>query len=113
MGYPLVNVHVQMLDYQLDGSETIDNATAMKVCGEKAIREFCAGQSIALLEPSMSVEFRVESDAFGSVVADVSSVRRGEVLDVSVEGREKVAQAIVPLKEMIGYRFVVVVVVCC
>lgn len=98
-----MNIRVELLSFQVEG-DAAESATALRVCGEKVVREFCKGQPLAILEPAMQVEFRTEGESFGALVADVSSARRGEVCEVSVEGREKIAHAVVPLKEMIGYK---------
>lgn len=108
MGFPIVNLDVMLLEWHTEG-DLNEAVTALRVCGEKIVRRFAESQApLALLEPAMQVEFRVEEGAFGAVMADVSSARRGEVEQVSLEGREKVAHATVPLKEMIGYRYTTV-----
>lgn len=98
-GFPLVNIDVELLEWRSED----ESGTAVKVCAEKLIREFCSQTRLAVLEPTMAVEIRSEAESFGGVIADITSARRGEVLEVEVEGLEKVAKAVVPLKEMIGY----------
>lgn len=98
-GFPLVNVEVEILDWRTED----ETGNAIKVCAEKLIREFCSQCALAVLEPTMAVQVRSETDTFGSVIADITSGRRGEVLEIEVEGRDKIAKALVPLKEMIGY----------
>lgn len=61
MGFPVVNLGVELLSWKLEGDST-EAASALRVCGEKIVRDFCSQQTapLAILEPSMSVEFRVE-----------------------------------------------------
>lgn len=105
-GYPLVNIGAEVLAWNVEGdsSGAGDWGTVLRVCAERALRSvWHDDEQFAVLEPAMTVEVRVENDFFGPVGADLTSARRGVISEVRVEGREKVAMATVPLKEMIGY----------
>lgn len=103
-GYPIVNIGLEVLEWKTEGDIGGDSGIALKVCAEKAVRQVWSNlEDYVTLEPAMQVEVRTESDTFGTVTSDIVSGRRGVVSDVRIEGREKVGQALVPLKEMIGY----------
>ena len=106
-GHPLINIGAIVNSYSVEGdtSGAGDWGTVLRVCAEKAVRKVWGtdDSQLVTLEPAMKVEVRVESECFGSVSADLTSARRGFISEVSIQGRDKIAVAIVPLKEMIGY----------
>ena len=61
--------------------------------------------SLSILHPIMAVEISVPQEHFGNVLSDIANVRKGNIKSV-VEGhnsKEKIIQAEVPLKAIIGY----------
>jgi elongation factor G len=104
-GYPMVNIGANLLEWDVEGDvQSGDFGIVLKVCAEKAVREvFNNDEDFSVLEPAMLVEIRTENDVFGSISSDLASARRGIISNVRLEDQEKVATAVVPLKEMIGY----------
>lgn len=99
-GYPVVDVHVALVDgsyHPVDSSEL-----AFKMAGSLGIQESMKRAHPVLLEPVMKVEVATPDDFFGDVLSDVSS-RRGHVQDVDHRGHLRVITAHIPLAEMFGY----------
>jgi elongation factor G len=99
-GYPVIDVHVDVLDgsyHDVDSNEnafTMASIFAMKDAFKKA-------KSI-LLEPIMAVEVSTPDDYQGDVMGDLNR-RRGQIQNMETKGHLAVIRANVPLKEMFGY----------
>ena len=98
-GYPMVDVHVELIDALPRGRSS---EVAFKIAGSMALREAAKRASPTLLEPVMAVEVVVPKDFVGTVVGDLTSARPhrrhgGPRLD------HEVVTAQVPLSEMFGY----------
>jgi elongation factor G len=99
-GYPVVDVHVQLVDgsyHEVDSSER-----AFKIAGSMAFKEAMKRAKPKLLEPIMAVEVVTPEDYLGDVIANISS-RRGRVENMEQRGNARVVRARVPLAEMFGY----------
>jgi elongation factor G len=100
-GYPMVDVHVELIDgsyHEVDSSEV-----AFKIAGSMALKEAAKRASPTLLEPVMAVEVVVPKDYVGTVVGDLTS-RRGRIGGMEARGATtEVVTAQVPLSEMFGY----------
>ncbi len=99
-GYPVVDVHVKLLDgsfHTVDSSEM-----AFSIAGSMAFQEAVRRAAPVILEPIMAVEITVPSEYMGGVIGDVNA-RRGHITSVlQVHGLEQI-RAEVPLAEMFGY----------
>jgi elongation factor G len=99
-GYPVVDVHVQVVDgsyHDVDSSEM-----AFETAGSIGMREALNKASPVLLEPIMKLEAVTPEDYFGDILGDINS-RRGTVHGSEMRGNTRVITAMVPLAEMFGY----------
>jgi elongation factor G len=100
LGYPLINVKVDLLDgsyHEVDSSEM-----AFKFAGSIAVKEAVKKATPIILEPVMKVDLTVPPDYMGAVIGDITS-RRGRVADIDERNEAKYIQAHLPLGEMFGY----------
>ena len=82
-GYPVMDVHVQLVDgstHPVDSSEM-----AFRMAGIEGMRKAMAHADAVMLEPVMKVEVRTPDQFFGDVLGDINS-RRGQVQDVETFG---------------------------
>ena len=101
-GYPLIDVHVNILDgsyHPVDSSEM-----AFKVAGSMALKEAARKAGVSLLEPIMKVEITTPDENMGDVIGDITS-RRGTIaeLDSSSLSNFTKINANIPLAELFGY----------
>ena len=99
-GYPVVDVHVRLVDgqcHEVDSSER-----SFKIAGSLGMREALRMASCVLLEPVMNVEVVTPEDFVGGVQGDLNS-RRGRLTGVEVRSGAQVITAEVPLETMFGY----------
>ncbi len=99
-GYPVVDLHVQLVDgshHEVDSSEM-----AFKICASMGVKEAIKKASPRLLEPMMNVEVVTPEEFMGDVIGDINS-RRGDVLGMTPRSGSQVIEAEVPLAEMFGY----------
>ncbi len=99
-GYPVVDVHVQLIDgsyHEVDSSEM-----AFKIAGSMAVKEAVRKAGPQVLEPIMKVEVTTPSDFMGDVIGDLSS-RRGSLNGVDERSGAQIINAFVPLAQMFGY----------
>ncbi len=99
-GYPIVDVHVDILDgsyHAVDSSEI-----AFKLAGSMAFKEAAQKSGIRILEPIMRLEIETPEEHMGDIIGDISS-RRGNVVQMDVQGGEAKLKANVPLAELFGY----------
>jgi elongation factor G len=99
LGYPLMNVRATILDAELD--EQISNETALQAAGADAVHQ-ALRDNIVLLEPMMSLEVQVPEEYFGAVSSDLN-VRRAQIENVSLRGKLRVIEGLVPLARMFDY----------
>jgi elongation factor G len=99
-GYPLVDLHVDVLDgsfHAVDSSEL-----AFRIAASMALKQAAAKAGLVLLEPVMRVEVDTPEAHMGDVIGDLSS-RRGKITEVDSRGGGTRLVAHVPLAELFGY----------
>ena len=99
-GYPVVDVHVDVLGGSFHDVDSNENAFTMAAIF--AMRDGFKKASPILLEPIMGVEVSTPDDYQGDVMGDLSR-RRGQIGQMESKGNLAVIHAAVPLKEMFGY----------
>ncbi len=99
-GYPVVDVHVDLLGGSFHEVDSNENAFTMAAIF--AMRDAFKKASPILLEPIMGVEISTPDDYQGDVMGDLSR-RRGQIGEMESKGKLAVIHANVPLKEMFGY----------
>ncbi len=99
-GYPVVDLHVDLLDgsyHDVDSSEA-----AFKMASIFAMKDAFKKAGTVLLEPVMAVEVTTPEQYQGDVLGDLSR-RRGRIVNTSTKGTVNILKAEVPLAEMFGY----------
>lgn len=99
-GYPVVDVHVDLLDgsyHDVDSSEA-----AFKMAAIFAMKDAFKKAHSVLLEPVMTVEVTTPEQYQGDVLGDLSR-RRGKIVNTATKGNVNILKAEVPLAEMFGY----------
>ncbi|MGB6222806.1 elongation factor G [Haloferula sp.] len=99
-GYPVVDVHVDLLGGSFHEVDSNENAFTMAAIF--AMRDGFKKANPILLEPIMGVEVSTPDDYQGDVMGDLSR-RRGQIGEIETKGKLAVVHAAVPLKEMFGY----------
>ncbi len=99
-GYPVVDVHVDLLGGSFHEVDSNENAFTMAAIF--AMRDGFKKANPILLEPIMGVEVSTPDDYQGDVMGDLSR-RRGQIGEIVTKGKLAVVHAAVPLKEMFGY----------
>jgi len=99
-GYPVVDVHVEVLGGSFHEVDSNENAFTMAAIF--AMRDGFKKAKPILLEPIMGVEVSTPDDYQGDVMGDLSR-RRGQIGQMESKGNLAVIHANVPLKEMFGY----------
>lgn len=99
-GFPVVGVHVSLVDGSSHAVDSSDNAFQEAARG--AWRETYHKAKPILLEPVMKVEVEGPSEFHGSIVATISQ-RRGQIVGSQEEEGFSRVEAEVPLAEMFGY----------
>jgi elongation factor G len=100
-GYPVVDVHVDILDGAAHEKDSSD--LAFQLAATSAVREGLQKAKPILLEPVMRVEVYAPSGDQGDLLGDITR-RRGNIL--AIEARQDdavVLNAQVPLAELFGY----------
>ena len=99
-GYPLVDVHVDLLFgsyHEVDSSEL-----AFQTAASMAVREAAPKGRPALLEPVMKVEVVCPDDYTGDVINDFTR-RRGRLESMEQDKNLQKIHGVVPLADMFGY----------
>lgn len=99
-GYPVIDVKAAVYDgsyHEVDSSEA-----AFKIAGSKAFQEAFRKAQPILLEPIEKLEVVVPEEYMGDVIGDLNA-KRGQILEMSDRGNNKVIEANVPLASMFGY----------
>jgi elongation factor G len=99
-GFPLVDVQVAVYD----GSHHVVDSSEMsfKIAGSMALKKAVEAAHPVLLEPMMTVEIEIPTDAVGTVIGDLNA-RRGRILSVSADDHAEQINALVPLAELLTY----------
>jgi elongation factor G len=99
-GYPVIDVHVDILDGSYHEVDSNENAFTMAAIF--AMKDGFKKAKSILLEPIMAVEVSTPDDYQGDVMGDLSR-RRGHIQNTESKGKLSIVHANVPLKEMFGY----------
>jgi len=99
-GYPVIDVHVEILDGSYHDVDSNENAFTMAAIF--AMKDGFKKAKSVLLEPIMAVEVSTPDDYQGDVMGDLSR-RRGQIQNTEMKGKLSIVHANVPLKEMFGY----------
>ena len=99
----VVDVEIELYDgkfHQVDSDEA-----SFKMAGARAFRDAFEKANPALLEPVMELDIHVPADHAGTVFSDITSQRRGHVVDQTSEddGAVTVIKAHVPLAMVLTY----------
>ena len=99
-GYPVVDVHVALVDGSHHSVDSSDNA--FRAAGALAFRKAMAEGGSALLEPIMAMEATVPNDVVGDVIGDLNS-RRGRITGAVPQVSNQIVSAEVPMAEVLDY----------
>ncbi len=99
-GFPVVDVHVKLIDGGAHDTDSSDRA--FKIAGSLAMRDGLSEASPVLLEPVMAVEIVTPEEFVGPIQGDVSA-RQGHIKGVAARGSIQIFQVEVPLSKMFGY----------
>ena len=99
-GYPVIDVHVDILDGSYHEVDSNENAFTMAAIF--AMKDGFRKAGSILLEPIMAVEVSTPDDYQGDVMGDLNR-RRGQIQNIEAKGHLAIVRANVPLKEMFGY----------
>ena len=99
-GYPVIDMHIDLLD---GSSHEVDsNENAFKMAAIFAVKDALKKAKCILLEPIMAVECSTPEDYQGDIMGDLNR-RRGKILGMENRGNTAILRAEVPLAEMFGY----------
>jgi elongation factor G len=99
-GFPVVDVRVTVYDgsyHVVDSSEM-----SFKIAGSMAFKKAMETAHPILLEPIMTVEIEIPTDAVGVVMGDLTA-RRGRIQSVNANDHAEQITALVPLTELLKY----------
>ena len=100
MGYPIVNIDVTILKGDYHATDSSD--LSFNIAATMALREaFMKGKPI-LLEPIMSLEIVVPDNFLGDVISDLNA-RRGKIISIETNKKEKIITATYALARSFGY----------
>jgi elongation factor G len=99
-GYPVIDVHVNILGGSYHDVDSNENAFTM--ASIFAVKDAFKNAKCVLLEPIMAVEVSTPNDYQGDVMGDLNR-RRGQIQSMETKGNLAVIKCAVPLKEMFGY----------
>lgn len=99
-GYPVIDVHVDILGGSYHDVDSNENAFTMAAIF--GMKEAFKKAKPILLEPIMAVEVSTPEDYQGDVMGDLNR-RRGQITSIDTKGKLAVVRCSVPLKEMFGY----------
>jgi elongation factor G len=99
-GYPVIDMHIDLLD---GSSHEVDsNENAFKMAAIFAVKDALKKAKCILLEPIMAVECSTPEDYQGDIMGDLNR-RRGKIQGMDSRGTTAILRAEVPLAEMFGY----------
>jgi elongation factor G len=99
-GYRIVDLKIDFYDGKMHPVDSKD--IAFQIAGKEAFKEAFTAARPCLLEPICIVEIKVNEEAMGNVIGDLSS-RRGKILGMDVVDGFQVVKAQVPQKELYQY----------
>jgi elongation factor G len=100
LGYPIVRVHVEVLDGEVRDRETTE--AAMAAATDAAFQDAMARAGMVLLEPIMRFEIQTPPEFMKNVTGDLNT-RRGTIDDVDTGTETAKISGTVPLSETFGY----------
>ena len=100
LGYPIVRVHVEVLDGEVRDRETTE--AAMAAATDAAFQDAMAKAGTVLLEPIMRFEIQTPPEFMKSVTGDLNT-RRGMIDAVDTGTETAKIAGTVPLSETFGY----------
>jgi len=103
-GYPVVDVHVDVLDGSYH--EVDSNEHAFKMAAIFAVRDAMKKAKPILLEPIMAVECTTPDQFQGDIMGDINR-RRGRITNIDAKQTVNIVKATVPLAELFGYSTVI------
>jgi len=103
-GYPVVDLHVDILDGSYH--EVDSNENAFKMAAIFAMRDGMKKAKSILLEPVMAVECNTPEQFQGDIMGDLNR-RRGKISAIDAKAGLSIVRADVPLSEMFGYSTVI------
>ena len=103
-GYPVVDLHVDVLDGSYH--EVDSNEHAFKMAAIFAMRDAMKKAKPILLEPIMGVECTTPDQFQGDIMGDINR-RRGRITSIDAKQTVNIVKAAVPLAEMFGYSTVI------
>jgi len=99
-GYPVVDIHVDLLD---GSSHDVDsNENAFKMAAIFAMKDALKKAKCILMEPIMAVEASTPETYQGDIMGDINR-RRGKITSIDTKGNLSIVKAEVPLADMFGY----------
>lgn len=99
----VVDVEIEVYDGKFHAVDS--DEASFKMAGSRAFREGFAKAGPVLLEPVMELEIHAPTDVAGTIFSDITSQRRGHVLDQwnEADGQITVVKARVPLSTVQTY----------
>jgi elongation factor G len=103
LSYPLINTQLTITDGLF--SRRMTTKPILRETASKAIREAVKRAGPQIYEPIMSLEITATDEYVGDLISDLSSERRGEIVQVEKDSDsiKNIIKARVPLSEMVGY----------
>ena len=99
-GYPVIDVHVDIVDGSYHDVDS--NEIAFKMAAIFAVKDALKKAKPILLEPIMKVENITPEEYQGDIMGDLNR-RRGNISGIETKGNLCIVNAEVPLAEMFGY----------
>jgi elongation factor G len=99
-GYPVVDLHVEVVDGSYH--EVDSNEQAFKMAAIFAMKDALKKAKCILMEPVMKVESEAPESYQGDIMGDLNR-RRGKIAGMETRNATSVVRADVPLAEMFGY----------
>ncbi len=103
-GYPVIDLHVELVDGSYH--EVDSNENAFKMAAIFAMRDAMKKAKPILLEPIMAVECTTPEQFQGDIMGDLNR-RRGKITTMESKQGANIVKAQVPLSEMFGYSTVI------
>ncbi|KAK2190371.1 hypothetical protein NP493_82g01026 [Ridgeia piscesae] len=99
LGYPLMDVRVELHEFQTRHGTSLPMITA---CTAECIYKALQRAAPVLLEPIMQLEITTDESRLGVVLTDLSQ-RRSQIENIAARQRYRIISAKTPLAEMVGY----------
>jgi elongation factor G len=100
LGYPIIGMHVTVSSIEKTADTT---AGSIRACVAQYLDYLLKSEHRDILEPIMSAEIDVPVQFVGEILSDISTKRRGEIVEVVSSGTRNVVMANIPLSTMLGY----------